>query len=55
MDAGHGGISRHAVRGSETSGESWRLEGVRDVQVYKVPHWEMRWGAGVTKREVMRR
>ena len=52
-NAGHDGRSRHAALGAETSGRGWRLAGVGNVQVDDVPHQDRRWGARVTKIEVM--
>ena len=47
---GHSSRRRHAARGAETSGGSWQVEGVGDVQVYGAPRCERGWRAGVTER-----
>ena len=47
------GRSRHAAQSVETSGGGWWVAGVDEDQVYNVPQQERKWGAGVTKRELM--
>ena len=49
-DAECGGISRHAARGAEMSGGGWRVAGVGNVQVDRVPRQERKWGVGLTER-----
>ena len=49
-DAVKGRICRHAAHGAETSGRSWQVAGVVNVQVYSAPLQERRWGAGTTNR-----
>ena len=40
--------SRHTARGADTSGGSWRVAGVDDIQVDGASRQERRWGVSVT-------